>query len=234
MGLFAAAKKLTLIELLAAISLSGGAIRDFMLADIDNPAIVGVLTDLNELARKHPARFLEQLESCRNRLVRWLGDKRLMRIFGKRKGLNARKIMDGREHVLFDPSALVEDDANFLSNILVSRYFAAAKRRPPNACAPHRLIIDEAAGSFSTVTSKLAAQARKYGLFGIWGMQSKAQADEKSEFITQNLVTNVAGARGVPNAGTRRRPLSGRDLLQRVHQLPGIQAGQLPPRRRRQ
>jgi hypothetical protein len=192
LGFFASAKKITLLELLSAISLSGAAIREFLLAGIDNPAIIGVLTDLIELASRHPARFLEQLESCRNRLVRWLGDKRLARIFGKQKGLSARKIMDGRENVLFDPSALAEDDANFLSMILLCRYFIDAKHRPPNACAIHRLLIDEAAGSLSPLTSKFAAQAAKFGLLGIWGLQSKAQGDEKSEFIMDILVTNAA------------------------------------------
>jgi hypothetical protein len=190
LGMFAAAKNLTLCELLPALSLAGGSIREFLLANFHNHAPAVVLADLHELAARQPARFLEQIDSCKNRLVRWLGDKRLVRILGQQKGLNARAIMDDRDIVLIDLSSLPQSDAAFLATIITCRYFAAAKRRKPNACARHRLIIDEAAASLCTATAELLDQTRKFGLLGIFSLQRLSQLEEKGEFMTGAVMVN--------------------------------------------
>lgn len=191
LGMFAAHKKLTLTELLPALSLAGAEIREFLLSNFNNHAVAGVLADLHELAARQPARFLEQIDSWKNRHVRWLGDKRLGRIFGQQKGLNARAVMDDRDIVLVDLSTLAQEDADFLATILVCRYFAAAKRRPPHACARHRIIIDEAAGSLCTATAQLLDQCAKFGLLGIFSLQRVSQLEEKGEFITGALMVNT-------------------------------------------
>ena len=207
LGMFAARKQLTLLELLEALSLGAGEhIRECLLADFDNHAVRRELEDLHYLAHRQPARFLELTESARNRLVRWLGDKRLARIFARQKGLDARKIMDERDIVLVDLCALAQDDANFVSTLLVCRYFAAAKRRPPNSCALHHLIIDEAEGSLCTATAQLLDQTRKFGLLGIFSLQRIGQLREKGDFITDALMVN-AGVKivfGIPEPVTAR------------------------------
>jgi hypothetical protein len=192
LGMFAAHKRLTLNELLPALSLAGESIRQFLLSNFDNYAVSGVLADLHQLAARSPARFLEQIDSCKNRLVRWLGDKRLARIFGRQKGLNARAVMDARDIVLIDLSSLAAEDAAFFSTLLICRYFAAAKRRQPNACARHRLIIDEAAASICDATAHMLDQTAKFGLLGIFALQRFTQLIEKGEFITGALMVNTS------------------------------------------
>ena len=207
LGMFAAHKKLTLLELLEALSLGAGdQIREFLLANFDNHAVRRELEDLHYLAHRQPARFVEQTESARNRLVRWLGDKRLARIFAGQKGLDARKVMDQRDIVLVDLSALAQEDANFVATLLVCRYFAAAKRRQPHACPRHHLIIDEAAGSLCTATAQLLDQTRKFGLLGIFSLQRIGQLREKGDFVTDALMVN-AGVKvvfGIPEPLTAR------------------------------
>lgn len=207
LGMFAAHKKLTLLELLEALTLGAGErVREFLLTDFDNHTVRRELEDLHFLASRQPGRFLELTESARNRLVRWLGDKRLARIFGRPKGLDARKVMDSREIVLVDLSPLAQDDANFVSTLLVCRYFAAAKTRTPNLSARHHLIIDEAAGSLCTATAQLLDQTRKFGLLGIFSLQRIGQLREKGEFITDALMVN-AGVKivfGIPEPMTAR------------------------------
>jgi hypothetical protein len=191
LGMFAAQKKLTLIELLPALSLAGESIRDFLLSNFNNHAVSGVLSDLHQLASRSPSRFLEQIDSCKNRLVRWLGDKRLARIFGQQKGLNARAVMDAREIVLIDLSSLAAEDAAFLSTILTCRYFSAAKRRRPNESPRHRFIVDEAAASICDATAQMLDQLAKYGVLGVFALQRLTQLIEKGEFITGALMVNT-------------------------------------------
>jgi hypothetical protein len=114
--------------------------------------------------------------------------------------------MDDRDIVLVDLSSLPQDDANFVSTLLVCRFFAATKRRPPHACAPHRLIIDEAAGALCTATAQLLDQTRKYGLLGIFSLQRIGQLREKGEFVTDAVMVN-AGVKvvfGIPEPLTAR------------------------------
>jgi hypothetical protein len=94
------------------------------------------LEDLHHLARKLPARFLELVESAKNRFVRWLGGRRLARMLGQKKGLDPRAVMDRRELVLADLSSLTYSDAAFVGTLITSMYFAAARSaaatlRPP-------------------------------------------------------------------------------------------------------
>jgi len=207
LGMFAAHKKLTLLELLEALSHGAGEhIREFLLANFDNHPVRRELEDLHSLAHRQRGRFDEVTESARNRLVRWLGDKRLARIFATRRGLDAHKVMDQREIVLVDLSSLAQDDANFLSTLLVCRYFAAAKRRSPNSCALHHLIIDEAAGSLCTATAQLLDQTRKFGLLGLFSLQRIGQLREKGDLVTDALMVN-AGVKivfGIPEPVTAR------------------------------
>jgi len=194
LGMFAAAKGLTLNDLLPAISLAGERIREFLLTDFDNAPVRDTLQDLHILAARQPRQFLELLESFRNRTVRWLGDKRLARLLGKQKGLDAKAVMDGKEIVLIDLAALALDDAAFVMTLLLCRYLAAAKRRTPDLCAPHHLIVDEAASSLCTATAQMLDQTRKFGLFGAFSFQRIGQLQEKGEFITEAVMVN-AGAK---------------------------------------
>ena len=191
LGMFAAAKKLTLNELLPAISLAGERIREFLLDDFDNRAVRGPLEDLHILASRNPRQFLELLELFRNRTVRWQGDKRLARLLGKQKGLDAKAVMDGKHIVLVDASSLQLDDAAFVMTLLMCRYLAAAKRRSPDVSAPHHLIVDEAASSLCMATAQMLDQTRKYGLFCLLALQRLGQLEEKGQAILDAVMVNA-------------------------------------------
>jgi len=134
----------------------------------------------------------EQIDSCRNRLVRWLGGKRLVRIFGQQKGLDARAVMDDRDIVCVDLSSLAGEDAAFLSIILTCRYLKDAKRRPPNMAPPHRLIIDEAgSGSLCNATALLLSEAAKFGLRATFSLQHLGQLEEKGELVARAMMVNT-------------------------------------------
>lgn len=197
-GYIAAEKKLTLIDMLQFLSLGAHALRERLLSDFNNRVIRPELEELHVLACKHPREFLNQVEACKNRMVRWLGDRRLARIFGQQTSLNARAIMDHREICLVDLSALSPADAAFVGKILTCIYFAHAKRRPPHACASHRFIVDEAESLLCTETARLLDQSRKFGLTGIFSLQRLAQATTKGDFISDALMVN-AGAKLVFN-----------------------------------
>jgi hypothetical protein len=190
-GMFGAAKDLTLNELLPAISLAGERIREFLLSDFDNHAVRAQLEDLHLLASRNPRQFLELLESFRNRTVRWLGDKRLARLLGKHKGLDAKAIMDGKEIVLIDLASLPAEDAAFVMTLLVCRYFAAAKRRAADTSAPHQFIIDEAANGLCTATGQMLDQTRKFGLCGLFSFQRIGQLREKGDSIIEAVMANT-------------------------------------------
>lgn len=89
-GMLCARKNLTLLEMLELLSLGGEELRRSVLQDFDNRVVRRELEDLQLLANKQPQRFLEYVESTRNRFVRFLGDKRLARVLGQQKGLTAR------------------------------------------------------------------------------------------------------------------------------------------------
>jgi hypothetical protein len=114
--------------------------------------------------------------------------------------------MDACDIVLVDLSSLAQIDANFVATLFVCRYFAAAKRRPAHARAPHHLIIDEAAGSLCTATAELLDQTRKFGLLGVFALQRIGQLRDKGEFITDALMVNagVKVAFGIPEPLTAR------------------------------
>jgi hypothetical protein len=95
---------LTLLELLELLSLGGEELRRSLLQDFDNRIVCRELEDLHVLASKNPRDFMNLVESCKNRFVRWLGDRRLARMLGQRKGLDPHAIMNGREIVLADLS----------------------------------------------------------------------------------------------------------------------------------
>jgi hypothetical protein len=65
-----ARKNLTLLEMLELLSLGGEELRRSVLHDFDNRVVRRELEDLQVLADKQPQRFLEYVESTRNRFVR--------------------------------------------------------------------------------------------------------------------------------------------------------------------
>lgn len=189
-AMFCARRRLTLLELLELLSLGGDSLRQSLLADFENTVVRNELEDLHTLAERQPARFLELVESTRNRFVRWLGDPRLARILGQRTGLNPRAIMDGRHIVLADFSSLNYNDAAFLGCVLSSMYFAAARYRPPMRCARHRLILDEAESLLTIDVARMCDQSAKMGLNLVACVQRLGQLRARGDFLCDALMTN--------------------------------------------
>jgi hypothetical protein len=189
-GMIIARKGLTLLEMCELFSLGAHELRRSLLQDFDNRIVRTQMQDLITLAEKHPREFLTLTESCLNRLARWLGDKRLARVFGQRHGLDAREVMDG-QILLADLSALSHDDAAFLGTCLTALYFRAARTRAPHASRMHRLIIDESEAMLCKATAQVLDQTRKFGLTGIFSLQRLGQVRDKGEFVTNALMVNA-------------------------------------------
>lgn len=191
-GMLCARHDLTLLELVELLSLGAGELRRSLLEDFDNRIVRRELEDLHTLAAKQPARFLELVESAKNRFVRWLGDRRLARILGQKRGLNARAVMDGREIVLADLSALSYADAAFVGCLITSMFFAAARGRMPMRSARHRLVLDEAESLITTDVARMTDQCAKYGLNLTAAIQRLGQIRAKGEFVCDALAVNCA------------------------------------------
>lgn len=188
----AARKQLTVLEMIELLSLGAESLRRSVLVDFDNRVVRRELEDLYLLADKQPARFLEYVESTKNRFVRLLGDRRLARILGQKTGLNPRAVMDGRDIVLVDLSALAPSDAAFVGALVTSMYAAAAMRRPPLRSARHRLILDEAESLITVDTARLVDRCAKFGLNLIAAVQRLGQLRAKGDFIADALLGNVS------------------------------------------
>jgi type IV secretory system conjugative DNA transfer VirD4/TraG family protein len=191
-GMLCARRGLTLIELLEVLSLGGEELRRSLLEDFDNRVVRRELEDLCVLASKNPREFLTLVESTKNRFVKWLGDRRLARILGQKNGLDLRKVMDNREFVIADLSALNYPDAALVGAVYTSMAFAAARRRPPLQCARHRLILDEAESLITLDVARMCDQSAKVGLNVIAAIQRLGQLRARDDFIADALLTNCA------------------------------------------
>ena len=189
-GMLCARKGLTLLELVEILSLGGDELRRSLIEDFDNRIVRREIEDLIVLAIKHPREFLSLVESCKNRFVRWLGDRRLARILGQKKGLDPRIIMDGRHIVLADFSSLSYEDAAFLGCVLNTMYFVAARHRPPMQCARHRIILDEAESLLTVSVARMCDQSAKQGLNLIAAVQRLGQLRARGDFLADALFAN--------------------------------------------
>lgn len=189
-GYLCASHGLTLIELLELFTIGGESLRTSLLREFDNHIVRRELEDLQTLAARAPREFIGLVESCRNRLVRWLGDRRLQRLLGQRTGISPRAVMDGGDLVLADLSALAYQDAALVGTILSSMYVAAARRRPPLAGAAHRLIIDEAESLITVDTARGADQVAKNRLYLTLAVQRLGQLRARGDFIADALFVN--------------------------------------------
>jgi hypothetical protein len=188
---FGALKGLSLVELLPAISLSGHAIRDFLISDCsDCPASI-VLSDLQTLADRSPSKFFEAINSLRNRLVRWTNDRRLIRILGHPKPLNATRIINDKINVFLDSNGMSEPDSDYINTLLQCAYFAGAHRRRPHTGPMHRLFVDEAQGSFCDASARMMDQVRKFRFEGTWIFHRFTQVAEKGDFIAGAIMTHT-------------------------------------------
>ena len=191
-GMLCAAHGLTLLELIEVLSLGGEELRRSLLEDFDNRVVRRELEDLCLLATKNPREFLNLVESTKNRFVRWLGDRRLVRILGQRAGLNIRTVMDNREDVIADLSSLNYPDAALVGCVYTSMVFAAARRRPAMQSARHRLIMDEAESLITPDVARMCDQSAKWGVNIFAAIQRLGQLRARGDFLADALLTNCA------------------------------------------
>lgn len=189
-GVLIAHKGLTVLELLELLSLGADELRRSLLQNFENRVIRPELLDLQLLASKQPARFLELVESLKNRLIRWLGDPRLARILGQKRGLDLLACMDQRAIVLADYSSLSYEDAAFLGCIHNTMLFNAARKREPMRAAPHRLVLDEAESLLVLSSARMCDQTAKYGLFLYAAIQRLGQLRARGDFLLDALMEN--------------------------------------------
>jgi type IV secretory system conjugative DNA transfer VirD4/TraG family protein len=191
-GMLCARHGLTLLELVELLSLGADELRRSLLEDFDNRVVRRDLEDLAELARKSPREFMAIVESAKNRFTRWLGDRRLARILGQKRGLDLLSVMDNRELVIADLSALNYADAALVGAVHTSMLFVAARRRPPLKCARHRLIMDEAESLITLDVARMCDQSAKSGVNIVAAIQRLGQLRARDDFIADALLTNCA------------------------------------------
>jgi len=183
---------LTMLELVELLSIGGDELRRSLLHDFDNRIVARELEDLHVLATRSPREFLSLVESTKNRFVRWLGDRRLSRILGQKKGLDPLAVIDGGDVVLADFSSLTYPDAALLGCLISSMYFAAARRRTPLQGRRHRLILDEAESLITLDVARMCDQSAKQGLFLTAAIQRLGQLRARGDFVADALLTNCA------------------------------------------
>jgi len=183
---------LTMLELVELLSIGGEELRRSLLQDFDNRIVARELEDLHALATRSVRDFLGLVESTKNRFVRWLGDRRLARVLGQKKGLDPLAVMDAGDIVLADFSSLTYSDAALLGCLINSMYFAAARRRPPMQCPRHRLILDEAESLITLDVARMCDQSAKQGLLLTAAIQRLGQLRARGDFVADALLTNCA------------------------------------------
>jgi hypothetical protein len=185
-----AAKKLSPIEMIELLSLGGEAVRHALLHDFENHIVKRELEELSMLAQKHPARFSEITESARNRFVRLIADRRIARMLGGSRSINAYACLQNRERLLFDLSAIPSADRRFIGALITKVFMSAAHRRVPDRSAPCRLILDEASELLCSATADMVSTCRKYSLYLVAALQYLGQAEQKNPFLLEGLFTN--------------------------------------------
>jgi hypothetical protein len=183
---------LTMLEMVELLSIGGDELRRSLLQDFDNRIVARELEDLHTLATRNPREFLSLVESTKNRFVRWLGDRRLARILGQKRGLDPLAVMDAGDIVLADFSSLTYSDAALLGCLINSMYFAAARRRPPLQGPRHRLILDEAESLITLDVARMCDQSAKHGLLLTAAIQRLGQLRARGDFVADALLTNCA------------------------------------------
>jgi hypothetical protein len=191
-GMLCARHGLTILELVEVLSLGAAELRRSLLQDFDNRVVRRELEDLCTLATKSPREFLNLVESTKNRLVRWLGDRRLVRMLGQKKGLDLRTVFDNRELVLADLGSLNYSDAALFGCIYTSMAFAVARRRPAMHSARHRIFLDEAESLITADVCRGADQSAKWGLSFFVSLQRLGQMRARGDFAADALLTNCA------------------------------------------
>ncbi|MBZ0215196.1 MAG: type IV secretion system DNA-binding domain-containing protein [Fimbriimonadaceae bacterium] len=145
------------------------AIREYLVAHIDDPVVREVWDGYQRQAQKAPREFLIEFGGPRRRLFELLHDENLRHMFGQvDNAVDFRQVMDRNEVVLVNLSenALDERRAQALGALLVREMFLVAKRRNIETAErnPFYLYIDECAQYLTADISKLLAQTRKFGL----------------------------------------------------------------------
>lgn len=190
-GYLCAQHRLSMVELLTLLSNGGDVLRATLLEGFNPDDIIRrELEDLNALAERSPRDFIALVESCKNRLVRWLGDRRLRRMLGQTTGISPLAVMDGAEIVLADLSALTYSDAALVGTILATMFVTAARRRPPLTGAPHRLIIDEAESMLSVDVARGLDQVAKNRLYLMLIIQRLGQLRNRGDFLADAVFVN--------------------------------------------
>ena len=160
------------------------------------------------LAASSPARFAEITESARNRFVVLLSDDRVLRILANSRSIDPTTVMDGRELLFLDLSALPATSARFLSALITTMFVTAALQRRPHFSAPFRLAIDEGENVITSQIARLLDQCAKFRLYltpvAIQRLgQLRKRGPEVMDAIFTNCTTTVCfGIGNDPEAAT--------------------------------
>ncbi len=181
LGYVCAQNELSVLELLELLTLGGIDLLRTLIERCENPVVRRELEDLLFLAAHSRREFISICESLKNRLVRALGGRPMLRHLAQSQGLDPYAAMENGEVVIFDGSSMNLSDATTIGAMLISMYLADARRRMPDTGKPHRIIVDEAESMLTADAARGLDQTRKFGLFFSFAIQRLGQARRRPE-----------------------------------------------------
>ena len=162
--------------------LSHQAIRDHMVENLTNSAIVTFWEDYNRRSQRDRD---ELVASCLNKVQSFLDQDLIRNIVGQAKTtLDFRQIMDQGKILLISLSPLYSEASSLLAAVLIGRLLMAAFSRadtPEEKRRPFLLYCDEYQRYATSDFATLLAEARKFKIIPILSNQSLEQLDEANQ-----------------------------------------------------
>ncbi len=169
--------------------------REFLISDLEKKIIKD---QWREIASQPLGKFYEQLESTKNRLMRFLCSDQICRFMGlSDPRINIRNIMEEGKILLVNlasSGSLSDANARLFGALLVNEFFTQAKRRKRDERGrkpkPYYLYIDEFQDFVSPDIAKILDQAAKFGLYLILSHQRWGHL-KSDEDLMDAILTNV-------------------------------------------
>ncbi len=189
-----AEKRLTLSDAIRLTTVSDPeAFRERVTGSLDDPIYLAVWEDLKQL---RPKEFAETFASTNNRLIEFLGNPILRRMFSIKDGaLDLKTCMDEGHVVLINlqPKRISRDNGRVVGTMITSALFALALQRNKDTSEKHPfyLYIDECYRYLTEDIEAMLDETRKYGLHVCLAHQRLSQLDRYGEHIRNAVLTNA-------------------------------------------
>jgi hypothetical protein len=193
--------ELTLPQIAVLLDFSEKAVRDSVIAKIENDLIRREWQELSDLQKVRE--FREETLSAKNRLFRLLTSQALMRFLGvKEQSIDLLDAMSRQKIILVNLARsehLSAENARIFGALLVNQFFESATQRKKTAFGeipkPFSLYLDEFQNFVSIDLCNMLDEVRKFGLFLTLSHQRFGQLNEDIEdaILTNCRIKTVFG-----------------------------------------